>query len=409
MPPEPQASSSPKPPNAKPSAPGRPLPSGFSFHTPTRWRFGVGVFTELGQEAKRFGSRVLLMTGRRAMRELGILQRAVALLKDQGMGCTVFEGVSANPRTLEVQTAADTAREAGAEVVIGLGGGSVLDAAKATAATLACNQPVADLLSQATPITRSLPVIAIPTTAGTGSELSRGAILSDPERQFKGGLRGNGLFPALALVDPELSMNQPQPLARLTGFDVLCHAIETFFSRQAHAALEALSLTAVASVRDCLIQPRADESSRERGIRMAYASSLMGINLGNATTCLPHRMQYAIGALTDTAHPSGLAALYPEWFAAVVTAAPEKARRLLNSLFPDQTEAARALAEPSKCMQEILANIGVTTTLQELGVRTQEDLRWCVDHVSGASDVDPSYRGPQTVEQIFLSAYARGC
>jgi alcohol dehydrogenase class IV len=252
-------------------------------------------------------------------------------------------------------------------------------------------------------------MVAVPTTAGTGSELSRGAILSDHERKFKGGLRGNGLFPAVALVDPELSLLMPDSLARLTGFDVLCHAVETYFSRQSHAMLHSLSLGAVAVVRDCLMRPVTGLSERARVTQVAYASSMMGVNLGNATTCLPHRMQYAIGALTDTSHPEGLAALYPEWFAAVVKADPDKARRLLAVLFADVSEAEEAFADPAGAMMRVLEEIGVGRTLQELGVGSEEELKWCIGHVSGASQVDPAYAGPETIEQIFLSAFRRGC
>jgi alcohol dehydrogenase class IV len=382
---------------------------GFALQVPTRWRFGMGVLSELGREAGALGSRVLLMSGRRAMRELGVLDRVLGVLGDSGLEVELFEGVSANPRTDEVEEAVLRGRGIKADVVIGLGGGSVLDAAKAAGAALSCGVPVGELLQNSTPIDRSVPVVAVPTTAGTGSELSRGAILTDHGRRFKGGLRGNGLFPAVALVDPELSMMMPDALARLTGFDVLCHAVETYFSRQSHAMLHSLSLGAVAVVRDCLMRPVAGLEDRVRAMQMAYASSMMGINLGNATTCLPHRMQYAIGALTDTSHPEGLAALYPEWFAAVVKADPVKARRLLGVLFSDAGEAEEAFGDPTGAMIRVLGEIGVSRTLQELGVKSEEDLRWCISHVSGASAVDPAYAGGETIEQIFLSAFKRGC
>jgi len=351
----------------------------------------------------------MVVTGRRAMRQLGVLGRVEQSLQSAGVTLSVFEGVSANPRTDEVDQAVRLAREGAVEVVIGLGGGSALDAAKAVAACRALDAPASDLLVQGTPIVRTLPLIAVPTTAGTGSELSRGAILTDPSRRFKGGLRGDGLFPVAALVDPDLSLTMPPALARLTGFDVFCHAVETYFSRLSQPALRCWSLQAVAAFRDCLFRPRPGWSVRERATGMSYASSLMGINLGNASTCLPHRLQYAVGALTDTAHPAGLAALYPDWFERVVVAAPGEARVLLETLFVDAGEAAQAAAAPAAAMIGVLEGLGIRTTLQDLGIRDRAQVEWCIGQVTGAGDVDPCWRGPETVGEIFLSAYGRGC
>jgi alcohol dehydrogenase class IV len=169
-------------------------------------------------------------------------------------------------------------------------------------------------------------------------------------------------------------------------------------------------MMAVATVRDVLIWPHPtvnDDPVIHWG-ELSYASAMMGINLANSSTCLPHRMQYAFGALTDSSHPEGLAAIYPEWFAVVAQAIPGRVKALLEVLFAKHPMRLEWIARPAEAMREVLRVLGLARSLADLGVDTEEKLEWCIDHVRGTLDVDPAWQGPETVRSIFLSACRRG-
>ena len=158
-----------------------------------------------------------------------------------------------------------------------------------------------------------LPVIAIPTTAGTGSELSKAAIITDDVRRIKSGIRGAGLYPKVAIVDSIFTESVPYHITMETGFDVIAHAMESYISNAASPFTRMQSEYAAAIAGKMLPRLASDMQDTEARKYMSYASMIMGINLGNASTGLPHRLQYPLGAMTDTSHGAGLSALYTAW------------------------------------------------------------------------------------------------
>ena len=363
----------------------------FLFHGPTRVVFGDGVLEDTGRHLS-FSDHVLVVTGRGSAVRHGHLDRLLASLS--GKKATVFTGVSPNPRVTEVQAAAELARTAGATAVIGLGGGSALDAAKAVAAAMG-GADVTALMREDRPAPDStLPIVAIPTTAGTGSETSQAAILSDESRGVKQGLRGAPLTPRLAVVDPDLLGSLPKATAAETGFDVLTHALETWVSRR-HTALTVLySRHALATVFEHLPLFLDDPDRRESRRSMALASLLMGWNLANSTTALPHRLQYPVGARTDTSHPAGLAALYPAWTWRASLAAPEPFE-FLATLGGERT--ARAGRDH---LLSFMQRIGMERSLSGFGL-TRADCPALVAAVSGNLATDPCDSDPKSLLEIY--------
>lgn len=363
----------------------------FQFHGPTRVIFGDGVIGETGRHLPVAGP-VLIVAGRSSAARAGHLDRLLSGLGDRPV--TVFTGISPNPRVTEVGTAAEAGRAAGAACVIGLGGGSALDAAKAVAAAIA-GADVSALLREDRPApAATLPIVCIPTTAGTGTETSQAAILSDEARGLKQGLRGPALIPCVALVDPELLASLPADIAAETGFDVLTHALETWVSRRASAMTEIYSRHALTTVFRWLPAFVADRSDPEARSAMALASLLMGWNLANATTALPHRLQYPVGARTDTSHPAGLAALYPAWTRRAVEAAPEPFRFLAG--LDGRTDPHDGRERLLQLMQEV----GVERRLRDFGLSSAD----CPDlarAVQGNLATDPCDTSLDALEAIY--------
>lgn len=214
----------------------------WDYRQPTEIRFGVGVRSALPDLVRRFGSSPLLVTGR----HVRALPTTAEILDSLRPGTPVFDDVEPNPTVGCVDALAETLRATHADVVIALGGGSPLDCAKA-ACSLACQEGRARDYHSGRRVfdSRHLPLIAIPTTAGTGSEVTPISVLDDPDKGIKAPLVHDNLYPNVALVDPELTLTQPPSVTAASGFDALCHAIEGYWSRNHQPMCDLMALEAV--------------------------------------------------------------------------------------------------------------------------------------------------------------------
>lgn len=363
----------------------------FSFSGPTRIVFGDGVIGEAGKLVS-FSDNILIVAGKSSAARTGHLDKLLAALGEKRT--SVFTGISPNPRISEINAAAAQGLSAGAAAVIGIGGGSALDAAKAVAAAMAGADLAALLRNDQPAPDNTLPIVCIPTTAGTGTETSQAAILSDEARGIKQGLRGAALIPRIAIVDPELLATLPRAVAAETGFDVLTHALETWVSRR-HSALTVLySRHALSTVFTQLPLFLDDPDHCASRREMALASLLMGWNLANSTTALPHRMQYPVGARTDTSHPAGLAALYPAWSLRAALAAPEPFEFMASLAGESKARAGR------DHLLHFMQSIGVVRRLRDFGL-TPEDCPSLAASVSGNLTTDPCDSSLRSLQEIY--------
>jgi alcohol dehydrogenase class IV len=355
----------------------------FRFFAPTEIIFGVGSLDQVGSLTP--GRRVLIVCGKAAAIRHGFVDRIKTSLSSAGKESVLFSGVSPNPRVTQVNQAAELGRAEGVDSVIGIGGGSALDAAKAVAVALKAQKPIDDFLLGEVAKDR-LPLVLIPTTAGTGSETSRGAILTDEVSGIKTGVRGDGLFADVALVDPALTFTAPASVTALTGYDIFTHAVETYLSKIGQPLTEHLALDALSRVALSLRVAVENGASVEARTNLSYASTLMGINLGNSSTCLPHRLQYPVGAITDTSHPAGLAAIYGAWLRNGYDATPEKWNvigRILSG------RPCSSLENVYVAYERFVAEVGLAGyTLQSLGIRGA-DVPLLASRVSGNLSADP--------------------
>lgn len=370
----------------------------FDFLVPTRVVFGRGRLAELGTHVREHGRRALLVCGRGAMRRHGVLDTVVGLLRVAGVEVTVFEGVSPDPTATEADRAAALAAAHGCEVVVGLGGGSAIDAAKAAAVGVAWG-PVGPLVGTTlAPCEGVLPVIAVPTTAGTGSEITRGATLTDPQRALKAGIRGPDLFPRVALVDPALLATVPPRVAAQSGFDALAHAVEGLVARRADPLSSALAERAVTLLAEHLPCTAAGKVTARVQDAMALAALFGGVNVACAGTCLPHRMQQAMARVphTGVSHGRGLALLYPAWLQVAHPHAPERF---------DTVAALLGGPDIHTAIADLLRTCGLDGKLRDQGF-TPPDLATMAEGVTGDLGNDPiDCVRPETVEEIYRASY----
>ena len=291
----------------------------FEFHVPTRVIFGPGTVKEAAPSARGLGTRVLVVTGRDAARAAPLSEQ----LQVQGLAVTVFS-VPGEPTVEQVRAGAARAREDGCDLVVGFGGGGVLDAGKAVAALLTNGGDPMDYLEvigTGRPLTRpSAPYVAIPTTAGTGAEVTRNAVLTSPEYYVKASLRSAFMYPRLAVVDPDLTHTLPPAVTASTGLDALTQLIEAFVSIAASPLTDALCRDGIVRVARSL--RRAWEDGRNAAARedMALASLLGGLALANARLGVAHGCAAVLGGRYPAPHGAVCARLLPIVMAANVAA-----------------------------------------------------------------------------------------
>ncbi len=296
----------------------------FEFATATRIMFGAGTLREIGSIAKEFGRCALVITGKSASRSEPLLSR----LRESQITFATF-AVPSEPTLDLVVQGAQLAKTARCDLVVGFGGGSAIDAAKAIAALAANDGDVLDYLEVIgrgqSLLSPSVPFIAVPTTAGTGAEVTRNAVLASPEHRVKVSLRGRSLLPKVALIDPELTYDLPPALTASTGLDALTQLIEPYVSTRANPLTDAVCLDGLKRVARALrrvVEHGADVAARED---MASASLFGGIALANAGLGAVHGFAAPVGGMFPAPHGAVCAALLPEVMDANVRALRERA------------------------------------------------------------------------------------
>ncbi len=380
----------------------------YQLNIPTKVYFGRNIWKEALRDLQDIlsGTVMVVTTGRSLIR-LGYLDELCRELAENPCVKNIvrYDGVSANPRLTEVQRGIDRGMQVKADVLIGFGGGSSIDAAKAIAAGMASGKRIDELFYREDAFeTETLPLIAMPTTAGSGSELSKAAILTDEERNIKNGIRGNALYPRVAIVDSAFTESIPHTITMETGFDVFAHAVESYFSKAASPYTRMQSEHVIRIVGEFLPRLSGNLGDIEAREQMSFASMLMGINLGNAGTCLPHRLQYPLGAHTGISHGAGLAALYPAWIELEYAYCPEAVEHILHIL---TRQTAKGKEECLHAMRLFLSSLRLPENLKGLGI-SEGQLEKMASEVTGRISNDPAAIDRDVVGNMYKRAWRGG-
>ena len=276
----------------------------FTFATATSIRFGVGVAAELPHYSRRLGARPFLVTGRNTHRHAEVLRD----ISEVGSFALIGE-----PSFDDARTAVAAARKAGADHIIGIGGGAVLDLAKAVAALAAGDtDPMdhAEVIGAGHPLPRaSLPFIALPTTSGTGSEVTANAVLTSHEHRVKVSLRGPSMLATVALVDPALTVSCPRLVTAQSGMDALTQCLEPLTSRMANPLVDALATSGLRAAARGLARAVDEGENLEARTDMAYCSLMGGLSLANAKLGAVHGLAGVLGGTIGAPHGAICAAL----------------------------------------------------------------------------------------------------
>ena len=276
----------------------------FVFQAATRIDFGVGKSKKVGYELRKIGATRALVVTDPGLVEIGIANEIVDLIREKGIDVCVFSNVQPNPRDTDCIKGANLAKEKKVDVVVGLGGGSPMDAAKCIGVLMTHPGTPADWDANKRQLEKDIPHLAcIPTTSGTGSEVTHWAVITDTKRKCKMSIGGGSkLAPKLALVDPELTVKMPPALTAATGMDALVHAIEAYTCNVANPISDALALKAIELIYGSLLASYENGQDIRARTDMMLASTLAGISFSNADVAAVHAMAEALGGLYDTPH-----------------------------------------------------------------------------------------------------------
>ena len=304
---------------------------------------GQGAIEVLGEEAASRGSSAMLVTGRTALKKAGITDRLVGLLEDAGLSVAVFDRVPPEPEIDIVDELRRAIRSEGCDIVVEAGGGSVMDVGKAAAA-LAREKLKTRKYHTGEPVTtEGLPHIAVATTSGTGSEVTRVSVLIDHSRDVKKSMRTPGIMPDVSITDPELTVSCPPSVTAASGMDAYVQAVESYFSRHAIPVTEALSLHAAGLIVRNLRRVWEDGEDIEARSAVAQGSYMAGLALGSARLGAVHGLAHPIGLLYDLPHGVVCGMLMPAVLRLNRQSVPDKYDALRQELGGDPVRVTNAL------------------------------------------------------------------
>jgi alcohol dehydrogenase class IV len=384
----------------------------FTSYIPTEIIFGWGRLAEIGTLAARYGKKALVVTGHSSPAGAALYTRVADYLTRAGLETARFDGVIPNPTTAVVSAGAQAARNFGADLLIGLGGGSSMDTAKAIAVEASHPGTAWDYLHYtAGPTTKTLPIIAVGTTAGTGSQTTPCAVITNPATKDKSAIWHKNIFPKIALVDPELTLSMPESVSAQTGFDAFCHNFEAYLSVNSSPLTDTLALDALGIIAGALPEVLADGSNREARSAMAWADTVGGMVIASAGVTLPHGLGMQIGGhCPQVSHGQSLAVFYPEFTRYTWHAAPEKFAAVGRLLDPALKAADNREAAENSCeaVDRFLKKIGLWIDFKSLGV-SKGDIRTIADcgQVLGDYRNNPRIASIPEMYEMLMRCYER--
>lgn len=353
----------------------------FNYYMPTKVIFGPGRLDEIGKEAKQIGSKAILVTGRRAMRKFGITERVEKLLKAAGVAIVPYEKAQPNPTVATVDTGAKIVIEEKCDLVIGLGGGSAIDTAKGIAIVATQGGSIWDYMEagkkpeEVKEITsKTLPIIAIPTTSGTGTETSLYAVVTNTESKLKEGTGSPYLFPKVSIIDPELLVSMPPELTAYTGMDAFGHALEGYTSKFANMATDNLATEALRLISASLRKAYRDGKNLKARADIAWGAALSGMVISQVDANLCHAMSHPLSAHYDIAHGLAVGLLTPVTMEYNIDALPDKYINVAKIMGEEIKELPKKEAAKLavKAVRRLLNDIGFPKGFKKIGVEERD-------------------------------------
>ncbi|WP_071394278.1 iron-containing alcohol dehydrogenase [Bacillus tuaregi] len=389
----------------------------FTLNIPTKIIFGKGEVNRTGEMVKEYAKKVLLVTGRSSTKKTGSLDKVTKSLQEAGVDYVLFDQVEPNPRAETVDRGGQIARDEKCELILALGGGSAMDAAKAIATVAVSARPIHEyirgnktgLWKELLPIKEALPIMTIPTLAATGSEANSTAVITNWETKEKSSIGGPGLFPRVAILDPELTYTVSASYTADGAVDMFTHLYEAYMTGDENANVqdeitEGLMRNAVKYAKTAIDQPE-DYNARAH-LLWTSTLALIGIaNAGRGGSFPVHQIEHTLSAHYDVSHGRGLAVLTPAYFRQIIKKdRPHRLARLGREVFNVTLEDDSAACDATiDALVSWYKEIGTYDSLKNLGVK-KEDLKLMAEEtirISGLGKDSIAATHPLTAEEIL--------
>lgn len=341
------------------------------FIVPGQIITGSGALNMAEETLKGLGKKALIVTDK-VMIQLGNCAKVEAALKNQGLDYAIYSEIVGEPTDVMIENGLKAYKEEGCDFLVALGGGSPIDSMKAIGSLVVNGGNISDYMGKIIDVEMP-PLVAIPTTAGTGSEATQFTIITDTKKDIKMLLKGKVLMPSLAIIDPQFTMTAPPKITAATGLDALCHAVEAYTSRKAQTLSDTFAMSAVKRIFKYLPVAFKDGKNEEARVQMSVAALEAGIAFNNASVTIIHGMSRPIGALFHVAHGLSNAMLLKECLTFALEGAYDRFAELGRAVgVASDADSDKEASEKFLSAVEAIVKELETPTLAEFGIDKEE-------------------------------------
>ncbi len=375
----------------------------FEYHNPTRIIFGRDAVPQIGPAARVYGKKALFIYGRQSIKKTGLYERVATSLRGAGLEVVEYPGVKANPILSHARAGVDLAKKEKVDIIVAVGGGSVIDEAKAIAAGAVTDTDIWEFFESRAKIQEALPIVTLLTICGSGSEMNNGMVLTNEEKQAKFGLRAPCLYPKVSILDPTVTFTVPPDQTAYGAVDAFSHVFEVYMAREdldtpiQEGIMESLMKTVVTRAPQAVENPR--NYTARADLMWASSLALCGITFSGAgPLALPcHMIEHALSALYDMAHGEGLAIVMPGWMRYMV----DRKRGVLDR-FAIKVFGAKSPEEGIEALEKWLVSINCPVRLSQAKIGEKEISRLVQNAYQLAEVWDLSdFYTPRVIEEIL--------
>jgi alcohol dehydrogenase len=379
----------------------------YGYFMPTVNLMGAGAVSEVGKQAKILGGSKALVVTDKVLVSVGITEKVVSFLKENGVDTALYDGVNPNPTVENVEKGLSLYKEENCNIIVAVGGGSPIDCAKGIGLVAANGGSIKDFEGLDKSKNPMPPFIAVNTTAGTASEMTRFTIITDTDRQVKMAIVDWHVTPNVSINDPELMVSMPVSLTAATGMDALTHAVEAYVSTIATPVTDSAALKAIDLVSQYLRPAVANGENMEARDKMAYAEFLAGMAFNNASLGYVHAMAHQLGGFYDLPHGVCNAVLLPHVVRFNMLACPERFVDIAIAM-GENAEGLSTMEAAEKALeaiQKLSKDIGIPPGLKELSVK-EDDLLTLADNAmkDACGLTNPRKATKEEIIQIYKNA-----
>ncbi|KUO75417.1 MAG: alcohol dehydrogenase [Clostridia bacterium BRH_c25] len=377
----------------------------FDFILPTKIRYGAGILKVLGEELKLLEAKKVMIVTDKGLVNAGMVKRITEIIEGEGMTFIIYDEIEPNPKDYNVEACAEKAREESIDTIVAFGGGSPIDAAKAATVLARQGGKVRDYQGKGKIKADCLPLITIPTTAGTGSEVTFSSVITDTKEKFKFTIKSTAIAARTAIIDPELTLTVPPVVTAATGIDALTHAIEGYTANCTEPIAEAVGLYAVEYIAQNIVEAVKNGGNVKARDKMMMGSLLAGLSFSHADVASVHCMAEALGSMYDAPHGMCNAILLPYVMEYSLPAAGYKYARIARAMGIEEKDDFKAATKGIEHIKELSKEIGLPG-IKSLKVNTADfELLAEMSVKNGSNESNPRKMTRDEYVMLFNKAY----